>query len=134
MKDRELFKITKQLEKIRGQLLDLDKDTNSLRLLQEIFGGYENIRNKIDEMIKTLSEGEQTVIRLRFGLGEDSRTHTLKEVAEIFGTKRGHKIGIERIRQIESKALRKLQSPTRRVILIGAKWEEIINEAKKERR
>lgn len=57
-------------------------------------------------MLKTLTEREQRVLRLRFGL-DDGRARTLEEVGQKFGVTR------ERIRQIEAKTLRKLRHPSR---------------------
>ncbi len=60
----------------------------------------------IDSVLKTLTQREEAVIRLRFGL-QDGRCHTLEEVGSEFNVTR------ERIRQIEAKALRKLRHPVR---------------------
>ena len=60
----------------------------------------------IDAVLRTLSQREEQVIRLRFGL-KDGRCHTLEEVGTEF------KVTRERIRQIEAKALRKLRHPVR---------------------
>ena len=57
-------------------------------------------------VLQGLTEREEKVLRLRFGL-EDGRTRTLEEVGKEFNVTR------ERIRQIEAKALRKLKHPTR---------------------
>ena len=61
----------------------------------------------INGVLKTLTPREEAVIRLRFGL-KDGRCHTLEEVGSYIGVTR------ERIRQIEQKALQKLNHPTRR--------------------
>ncbi len=60
----------------------------------------------LSEILKTLTEREADVLRLRFGM-YDGKTHTLEEVGQIFGVTR------ERIRQIENKAIRKLRHPSR---------------------
>ena len=60
----------------------------------------------LEEVLSTLTEREQRVLRLRFGL-DDGQCRTLEEVGQIFGVTR------ERIRQIEAKALRKLRHPSR---------------------
>ena len=64
------------------------------------------LREEIDKALQTLSERESKVIRLRFGL-DDGRTRTLEEVGREFGVTR------ERIRQIESRALRTLRHPSK---------------------
>ena len=66
---------------------------------------YENIlRERVEQVLATLSPREARVLRLRFGLGQD-RPYTLEEVGQKFGLTR------ERIRQIEGKALRRLRQP-----------------------
>ena len=60
----------------------------------------------LKEILKTLTDREADVLRLRFGM-YDGKTHTLEEVGQIFGVTR------ERIRQIENKAIRKLRHPSR---------------------
>lgn len=67
---------------------------------------HQFLREQIDEVLSTLHKREQSVIRFRFGL-DDGRSRTLEEVGKEFGVTR------ERIRQIESKALRKLRHPSR---------------------
>jgi len=67
---------------------------------------HQNLKEQIEEALKTLSDREGRVLRMRFGLG-DGNEHTLEEVGQIF------KVTRERIRQIEAKALRKLKHPTR---------------------
>src|SRR5690606_25020103 len=64
------------------------------------------LREQLESVLDTLSDREQKVLKLRFGL-EDGRTRTLEEVGREFGVTR------ERIRQIEAKALRKLRHPSR---------------------
>ncbi len=65
-----------------------------------------NLREQIDEALKSLTPREAKVLKMRFGLG-DGNEHTLEEVGQQF------KVTRERIRQIEAKALRKLKHPTR---------------------
>ncbi len=65
------------------------------------------LRDEVNEVLKTLTPREAKVIRLRFGLTDDSNPRTLEEVGAFFNVTR------ERIRQIEAKALRKLRHPTR---------------------
>jgi RNA polymerase primary sigma factor len=67
---------------------------------------YELLKEQLKDVLDTLSEREENVLRLRFGL-DDGRTRTLEEVGKVFGVTR------ERIRQIEAKALRKLRHPSR---------------------
>jgi RNA polymerase primary sigma factor len=64
------------------------------------------LRQKIDDMLKTLTYREREIIRLRYGL-VDGYSYTLEEVGRIF------KVTRERVRQIEAKAVKKLQSPNR---------------------
>lgn len=66
----------------------------------------EMLKEQLEKVLGTLTEREQQVIRLRFGL-DDDHPHTLEEIGQQFGVTR------ERIRQIETKALRKLHHPTR---------------------
>ena len=64
------------------------------------------LKEQLNEVLGTLTEREQKVLRLRFGL-DDGRARTLEEVGKEFNVTR------ERIRQIEAKALRKLRHPSR---------------------
>ena len=64
------------------------------------------LKEQLVEVLDTLTEREQKVLKLRFGL-EDGRARTLEEVGRRFEVTR------ERIRQIEAKALRKLRHPSR---------------------
>ena len=72
----------------------------------------EMLRKRILKVLKTLSYREREIIKLRYGLG-DGHQYTLEEVGHIF------KVTRERIRQIEAKAVRKLQQPSRTKELIG---------------
>ena len=67
---------------------------------------YTLLREQLEEVLSTLTEREEQVLRMRFGL-TDGKPHTLEEVGKEFDVTR------ERIRQIESKALRKLRHPSR---------------------
>ncbi|MFP4078684.1 MAG: sigma-70 family RNA polymerase sigma factor, partial [Candidatus Izemoplasmataceae bacterium] len=70
------------------------------------FTSKEMLKRELDEVLETLTDREEKVLRMRFGL-LDGRTRTLEEVGREFGVTR------ERIRQIEAKALRKLRHPSR---------------------
>lgn len=72
----------------------------------------EMLRGRINKVLKTLSYREREIIKLRYGLG-DGYSYTLEEVGHIF------KVTRERIRQIEAKAVRKLQQPSRSQELVG---------------
>ncbi|UBR30316.1 sigma-70 family RNA polymerase sigma factor [Bacillus sp. SD-4] len=77
--------------------------------LLNIIGGFihpSSGRVQLEDVLDTLTDREENVLRLRFGL-DDGRTRTLEEVGKVFGVTR------ERIRQIEAKALRKLRHPSR---------------------
>ena len=79
-----------------------DKDAMS----PDKYANDQLLKNEIDAVLATLTEREEKVLRLRFGL-DDGRTRTLEEVGKEFDVTR------ERIRQIESKALRKLKNPAK---------------------
>ena len=79
-----------------------DQDATS----PEQHASYELLKEQLEEVLDTLTDREENVLRLRFGL-DDGRTRTLEEVGKVFGVTR------ERIRQIEAKALRKLRHPSR---------------------
>ena len=72
----------------------------------EDHASYELLKEQLENVLDTLTDREENVLRLRFGL-DDGRTRTLEEVGKVFGVTR------ERIRQIEAKALRKLKHPSR---------------------
>lgn len=90
-----------------GDLLpDISADSPSNGASQEM------LRSRIDRVLKSLSYREREIIKLRYGLG-DGYSYTLEEVGHIFRVTR------ERIRQIEAKAVRKLQQPSRSQELVG---------------
>ncbi|MBX3386485.1 MAG: sigma-70 family RNA polymerase sigma factor [Phycisphaeraceae bacterium] len=74
--------------------------------------GQDMLRNRIDQVLKSLTYREREIIKLRYGIG-DGYTYTLEEVGRIF------KVTRERVRQVEAKALRKLQHPVRARKLAG---------------
>ncbi len=87
-----------------SRLMDFIRDEDALAPDEAALKAITN--EDIDGVLKTLTEREEAVIRLRFGL-HDGRCHTLEEVGSEFNVTR------ERIRQIEAKALRKLRHPVR---------------------
>ena len=68
--------------------------------------GHEMLKERIDEVLQTLTFREREIVKLRYGIG-DGYTYTLEEVGRIFRVTR------ERVRQIEAKAVRKLRHPVR---------------------
>jgi len=82
----------------------------------EDFTVHEMLKEEISDVLLTLTEREEQVLRLRFGL-DDGSSKTLEEVGQMFGVTR------ERIRQIEAKALRKLRHPSR-----SRKLKDFLNE------
>lgn len=67
-------------------------------------------KERIRAALKTLSYREREIIKLRFGLGVDGQTYTYEEVSKIF------KVTRERVRQVEARAIRKLQHPARSLV------------------
>lgn len=86
------------------ELGSLIEDKNSPSPLEAVIN--HDLQDKIHKMLNTLSPKEERILRMRFGLGDET-PHTLEEVGQMFGVSR------ERIRQIEAQALRKLKHPTR---------------------
>ena len=72
----------------------------------EVFTSSALLREQLEDVLDTLTDREENVLRLRFGL-DDGNIRTLEQVGKVFGVTR------ERIRQIEAKALRKLRHPSR---------------------
>jgi RNA polymerase primary sigma factor len=88
-----------------SSLGDFISDPNALNPYE--YSVNEWVKKSLDEVLQTLTDREEKVLRLRYGL-LDGKTHTLEEVGREFGVTR------ERIRQIEGKALRKLRQPSRK--------------------
>ena len=111
-KIRDIYKISQEPvsldtpigEEDDSHLGDFIKDERNVS--PEEYATNELLKDEISEVLQTLTEREEKVIRLRFGL-EDGKSRTLEEVGQMFGVTR------ERIRQIEAKALRKLRHPSR---------------------
>ena len=87
-----------------SHLGDFIQDDDASQPAEE--ASYTLLREQLEEVLKTLTTREEEVLRMRFGL-IDGKPHTLEEVGKKFDVTR------ERIRQIESKALRKLRHPSR---------------------
>ncbi|MFS0781985.1 RNA polymerase sigma factor RpoD [Bacillus sp. 1P06AnD] len=87
-----------------SHLGDFIEDTDATSPAEH--AAYEMLKEQLENVLDTLTDREENVLRLRFGL-DDGRTRTLEEVGQVFGVTR------ERIRQIEAKALRKLRHPSR---------------------
>ena len=99
-KVREILKIAQEPVSL-GDFIE-DQDATS----PAEHAAYELLKEQLEDVLDTLTDREENVLRLRFGL-DDGRTRTLEEVGKVFGVTR------ERIRQIEAKALRKLRHPSR---------------------
>jgi len=91
-----------------SKLGDFIADTKASSPFTELVGS--SLKQEICKVLSTLTPREEKVIRMRLGIGEKTDS-TLEEVGDVFGLTR------ERIRQIEAKALRKLQHPSRRKML-----------------
>jgi RNA polymerase primary sigma factor len=111
-KVRAVFKISQQPVALETPIGD-EGDTSfgdfipDMKVISPSTATTDNImQSQLEDILSTLTEREETVIRLRFGIG-DGYPRTLEEVGNKFGVTR------ERVRQIETKALRKLRHPTR---------------------
>ena len=87
-----------------SHLGDFIEDKNAVSPIESVI--FTNLRDQTRKVLKTLTPREELVLKMRFGVGDGSE-HTLEEVGRSFNVTR------ERIRQIESKALRKLRHPSR---------------------
>ena len=111
-KIRDIYKISQEPASLEIPIGEEDDShlgdfiPDETNMSPEDFAVNELLKDEISEVLLTLTEREEKVIRLRFGL-EDGRPRTLEEVGQLFGVTR------ERIRQIEAKALRKLRHPSR---------------------
>ena len=111
-KVREVYKISQDPvsldtpigEEDDSHLGDFIKDERTMG--PEEYATVEMLKEELSNVLSTLTDREEKVLRLRFGL-DDGQCRTLEEVGQIFGVTR------ERIRQIEAKALRKLRHPSR---------------------
>lgn len=111
-KVREILKIAQEpvsLETPIGEeddshLGDFIEDEGAMS--PELFTASSLLREQLEDVLDTLTDREENVLRLRFGL-DDGNIRTLEQVGKVFGVTR------ERIRQIEAKALRKLRHPSR---------------------
>ena len=111
-KVREIYKISQDPVSLETPIGEEDDShlgdfvPDERNLSPEEYATNEMLKDEISQVLETLTEREEKVIRLRFGL-EDGKPRTLEEVGQMFGVTR------ERIRQIEAKALRKLRHPSR---------------------
>lgn len=112
-KVREILKIAQEpvsLETPIGEeddshLGDFIEDDNATSPADH--AAYALLKEQLDEVLEQLTDREENVLRLRFGLDKNGEIRTLEQVGQVFGVTR------ERIRQIEAKALRKLRHPSR---------------------
>ncbi len=98
-----------------GKFGDFVEDKNSTNAMDQIM--KEDLRAQIFEVLDQLSEKEQAVIRMRFGLLDDESDRTLEEIGKALNVTR------ERVRQIESSAIKKLKHPK-----VGRKLKNYIEE------
>lgn len=89
------------------QVISGEKESPEARTMPSQVGSDGNtLKERIEKVLKDLTYREREIIKLRYGIG-DSYTYTLEEVGRMF------KVTRERIRQVEAKAIRKLQHPAR---------------------
>ncbi len=122
-KVKNVIKITKEPVSLEtpvgdeddGRFGDFIEDKNSLSPTEAVLN--DDLNNQIDEVLEQLNEREQAVIRMRFGLLEDMSDRTLEEIGKELSVTR------ERVRQIESSAIKKLKHPK-----VGRKLKNYIEE------
>ena len=110
-KVKQVIKITKEPVSLEapigsdddGRFGDFVPDTHSPTPIENIM--KEDLQNQIDQILGQLNEREQAVIRMRFGLMDDESDRTLEEIGKELSVTR------ERVRQIESSAIKKLKHP-----------------------
>lgn len=109
-KVKKIFKIAKEPISLETPIGD-DEDSSLGDFVEDVsierpeeIASLEALKEKVYEALATLSEREQRVLKMRFGIDMDAE-HTLEEVGKVF------KVTRERIRQIEAKALKKLRNP-----------------------
>ncbi len=122
-KVKNVIKITKEPVSLEtpvgdeddGRFGDFIEDTNSLSPTEAVLN--DDLNQQIDEVLSQLNEREQAVIRMRFGLLDDMSDRTLEEIGKELNVTR------ERVRQIESSAIKKLKHPK-----VGRKLKNYIEE------
>ena len=122
-KVRNVIKITKEPVSLEspvgdeddGRFGDFIEDKNTLSPTDEVL--RDDLNNQIDEVLEQLNERERAVIRMRFGLLDDESDRTLEEIGKELNVTR------ERVRQIESSAIKKLKHPK-----VGRKLKNYIEE------
>ena len=122
-KVRNVIKITKEPVSLEspvgdeddGRFGDFIEDKNTLSPTEEVL--RDDLNNQIDEVLEQLNERERAVIRMRFGLLDDESDRTLEEIGKELSVTR------ERVRQIESSAIKKLKHPK-----VGRKLKNYIEE------
>ncbi len=122
-KVRNVIKITKEPVSLEspvgdeddGRFGDFIEDKSTLSPTEEVL--RDDLNNQIDEVLEQLNERERAVIRMRFGLLEDESDRTLEEIGKELNVTR------ERVRQIESSAIKKLKHPK-----VGRKLKNYIEE------
>ncbi len=124
-KVKKIFKIAKEPISLETPIGD-DEDSSLGDFVEdktierpEEVAVLETLREKVYEALATLSDREQRVLKMRFGIDMDAE-HTLEEVGRVF------KVTRERIRQIEAKALKKLRNPIDMSILKDINEEDLL--------